>query len=133
MTSNRAKGVAYEREVEKALNDAGWLTSRAPGSTKFSKKVDLLGIFDIVAVHPKTAEPIWVQVTTETAASDRRRKMEEVIKEYPIVHNIRLYGYLAIRYKGGRWRWQAMDERYKWEEQRDMWIKKLGLKMKEIK
>ena len=68
MVSNRAKGFRTERRVEKFFIDRGYITYRVPGSTRFCKKVDLFGFFDILCMRREknifVCRKAWVQVKT---------------------------------------------------------------------
>ena len=54
--SARSKGMMIERMAQKELEADGWLVQRAPGSTRFSKQVDLFGLFDLICILPDNGE-----------------------------------------------------------------------------
>ena len=50
-----------ERRAEQELQKEGWLTYRVKGSTKFNKRVDMFGLFDIFAlsIFIETIDDEW--------------------------------------------------------------------------
>lgn len=50
MVNRRRKGRRVEVEIESRLREEGWDTDTARGSTKFSKKVDIWGLWDVIGI-----------------------------------------------------------------------------------
>ena len=73
--SSRNKGMQYEKEFEKLLQDWGYTTERARGSTKFNKKVDMFGLWDIISFNKEG----WLFAQVKT---DYRNKVYEELKEW---------------------------------------------------
>jgi hypothetical protein len=86
--SKRSIGMKREREVEKGLQFYGWITQRAPPSTRFSKHVDLMGLFDILAIRKNKSEGFgstqlrkWIQVKTNKRPSTEWFELARKFKE----------------------------------------------------
>jgi len=60
--SSRRKGNRNELRAVKELEADGWLVYRVKGSFKFTRNVDLFGLFDIAAKQGPFTR--WIQVKT---------------------------------------------------------------------
>ena len=71
--NRRAKGMHNERKAELELQQEGWITQRAPPPNKFSKRTDLLGLFDIEAIQKilGTKKTKWIQVKTNASVGGK--------------------------------------------------------------
>ncbi len=65
--NRRAKGRRNELKAKKLLEGAGFEVEITKGSQKFNKSVDFFGLWDLIAVNPKTIR--FIQVKSNRKAS----------------------------------------------------------------
>jgi hypothetical protein len=76
----RTKGNKYELEVQKILEQYGYVCHRAypssyrVGSKIFARSNDILGCFDIIA-KKKDSPTLWIQVSTGPRKSEKQKKI----------------------------------------------------------
>ena len=68
--NTRAKGFRREIQAEQILLKKGWIAQRVKGSTLYNKNVDFYGLWDIIAMKPRTeneeTQVLHVQVKSNT-------------------------------------------------------------------
>lgn len=102
VTSSRKRGNELERRAQKELEADGFLTDRARPDLRWigpgrciSKKTDLLGAFDVLAVDQTHIRFIQVCEDSGGHAAERRKKVEAIAGRFP--------GHVALEL----WRWRS--------------------------
>lgn len=111
----RAKGQRIEAMAKRALEALGYLVETAPqvlqripdptadgGVRIMSRRHDLFGVWDLVAVHIGLGTVRFVQVTTHHLVSDRRRKI--LASKFPKREGDLIVGYLDGQRAFSVWR-----------------------------
>jgi len=100
--NNRQRGNAYEREVEKILQEQGYTTHRAYAATittagrPFSRSNDIFTVADIIAKSKDKATK-WIQVTTGPRRAEKQRKLQQCGDIWNDRDSLELW----LRYEGG--------------------------------
>jgi hypothetical protein len=69
--NTRAKGRRNELRAKKLLEEAGYEVEITKGSQKFNKSVDFFGLWDLIAINPKTIRFIQVKSNRKASGIDQ--------------------------------------------------------------